>query len=178
MSWLGNGFREQAQALSDAYASMYKAAEEADEVVEETKEEPQQLDEKVFKGQPKVQKVKSDPPKPASSFSCPGNLQKAPGGGCMESAEQEILAALQDAYEMMYEKKSGLRTSVVKAPTGTRKRRSARARRSQEAVVEPSSMVVTPIVMMMTRKMMEVVMLVQLEMLLVAGTAVVANKYS
>ena len=38
MSWLGNGFREQAQALSDAYASMYAAAEQSDEVVEQLDE--------------------------------------------------------------------------------------------------------------------------------------------
>ena len=32
MSWLGNGFREEAKSLADAYASMYKT-EEVEEVV-------------------------------------------------------------------------------------------------------------------------------------------------
>ena len=38
MSWLGNGFREKAQALSDAYASMYAKEEE---VLEEGKKSPE-----------------------------------------------------------------------------------------------------------------------------------------
>ena len=38
MSWLGNGFREEAKALSDAYASMYAAAEQCDEVIEQLDE--------------------------------------------------------------------------------------------------------------------------------------------
>ena len=38
MSWLGNGFREEAKALSDAYASMYAAAEQSDEVIEQLDE--------------------------------------------------------------------------------------------------------------------------------------------
>ena len=41
MSWLGNGFREQAQALSDAYASMYAPKEEEQEVLEEGKKSPE-----------------------------------------------------------------------------------------------------------------------------------------
>ncbi len=111
MSWLGNGFREEAKALSDAYASMYKAAEEADEVVDEVKEEePQDLSEERYKKQ-----------RPLNAY--PANLRAKMMG--MSGADRdkhfekydasnpftkkveevELLDALQDAYAMMYEKK-------------------------------------------------------------------------
>ena len=44
MSWLGNGFREQAQALSDASASMY-APNEEEQQQEEEKVEQEKLQE-------------------------------------------------------------------------------------------------------------------------------------
>lgn len=37
MSWLGNGFREEAAALADAYASMYEAAQKSEVIVEDKK---------------------------------------------------------------------------------------------------------------------------------------------
>ena len=89
MSWLGNGFREQAQALSDAYASMYAPKEET------TEEE--QLDEGLFKKSPEQKLKELDRlTKQAKDPFADTSLKKE---------EQEILDSLQDAYAMMYEKK-------------------------------------------------------------------------
>ena len=93
MSWLGqNGAsREDFMGLADAYASMYKAAEEADET-------QQLLDE----GRPYTGKLGNDK-MPASHGNAP-EPKKKPALKTMPE-EMELLAALQDAYEMMYEKK-------------------------------------------------------------------------
>ena len=42
MHWLGNGFREEAQALSDAYAQMYAPKEEQQEEEKVDQEELQE----------------------------------------------------------------------------------------------------------------------------------------
>ena len=116
MSWLGNGFREEAKALSDAYASMYRAAEEADEVTEETQEEPQELSEERYKKQRPINAY------PASLRARTMGMSSADRDKHFEKYdaanpftkkveetqpidELELLSSLQDAYAMMYEKK-------------------------------------------------------------------------
>ena len=93
MSWLGqNGAsRDDFMGLADAYASMYKAAEEADETQEE-------LDEKVYSGN-----MAGNDKMPASHGNAPAPKKKPAVKNMPE--ELELLAALQDAYSMMYEKK-------------------------------------------------------------------------
>ena len=86
MSWLGNGFREQAQALSDAYASMYAPKEETtEEVIEEGKKSPEDK----LKLLSRLMQQAKDPHADTT----------------IKKEEEEILASLSDAYNMMYEKK-------------------------------------------------------------------------
>ena len=95
MSWLGNGFREEAKSLADAYASMYEAAEESEVIEEGSYDKSGHMN-------PSVKaKPSSDPD---------SNLNKGtthPKGDAQKNKmeEMELLAALQDAYSMMYEKK-------------------------------------------------------------------------
>ena len=93
MSWLGkNGAsREDFMSLADAYASMYKAAEEADETQE-------QLDERIYSGN-----MAGNDKMPASHGNAPAPKKKPAVKNIPE--ELELLAALQDGYSMMYEKK-------------------------------------------------------------------------
>ena len=88
MSWLGNGFREEAQSLADAYASMYEAAEQS-EVIDEGKDPIKQA----LESDKKLMKLHTkDKP--------------APKGYAKEEVDEaELLGALADAYSMMYEKK-------------------------------------------------------------------------
>ena len=88
MSWLGNGFREEAKSLADAYASMYEAAEKS-EVIDEGKDPIKQA----LESDKKLMKLHTkDKP--------------APKGYAKEEVDEaELLGALADAYSMMYEKK-------------------------------------------------------------------------
>ena len=124
MSWLGqNGAsRDDFMGLADAYASMYKAAEEADETTEVLKEEEQELEEgkssrpRYPGGRGQLDQETRDEKREAAAENLKGHTdgpgtvtkdekkkrkQKAMG----ELDEAELLASLSDAYEMMYEKK-------------------------------------------------------------------------
>ena len=104
MSWLGkNGAsREDFMSLADAYASMYQAAEEADE-------EQQQLEENRFA----AHGGKSTDP--GANLAMPGKGMKGGKTYTMKGKdgkplfprveEADLLASLADAYGMMYEKK-------------------------------------------------------------------------
>ena len=124
MHWLGKGFREEAQALSDAYAQMYAPKEEQ----QEEKVEQEELSEgmPMLKGDPKA-KIKTDksdakaapmpqlpgkqpsPPKFGKSKTAPmpqlPGKQPSPPKKLNMDQEEDLLASLSDAYAMMYEKK-------------------------------------------------------------------------
>ena len=104
MSWLGNGFREEAKSLADAYAQMYAPQEEKQE---EEKVEQEELSEgmPMLKGDPKA-KIKTDKSdaKAAPMPQLPGKQPSPPKKLNMDQ-EEDLLASLSDAYSMMYEKK-------------------------------------------------------------------------
>ena len=116
MSWLGqNGAsREDFASLSDAYASMYKAAEEADETTEVLQEDEQELEEGVLsrtwmgiknsigKDKPERSRGRSPEPQKKPLSKQEDHFMNHPS---LKREEAEILNALQDAYAMMYEKK-------------------------------------------------------------------------
>ena len=104
MHWLGNGMREESKALADAYAAMYSAAE-GSEVIEEAEE----LEENRFAAH------MGKDTDPGAKFAKPGKgitggktytMKGKDGKPLFPKAEEaDLLAALQDAYSMMYEKK-------------------------------------------------------------------------
>lgn len=100
MSWLGlNGSsREELGSLSDAYNSMYAPQKE-----EETKEEEQQ---ELAEGLNPFKK--SSPMDKAKQLDRLMKQAKDPfADTSIKKEELELLASLQDAYSMMYEKKDG-----------------------------------------------------------------------
>ena len=120
MSWLGNGFREEAKSLADAYASMYEAAEES-EVIQEAEElemkeglSGERYKKALERGAMYSRKESEDEKKRGkvggrggrSDFGAgdrgSGNKSRRRRG---QMEEADLLAALQDAYSMMYEKK-------------------------------------------------------------------------